>query len=522
MNKVEEGITANGAVTAASVPFTTWIGFAITGVAMFIAVLDVQIVATSLTTIGEALDLFPEQISWIQTAYLIAEVIAIPLTGLLIRALSMRGLFVIAVTLFTFASVGCAGSGTFDELIAWRVMQGFAGGTLIPIAFTAGLILFPSRLQGPASTIAGVLAVMAPTVGPVVGGWITTTYSWHWLFLINVMPGILCALAGVMLVPGGKPDSGELRRLDVLSLALMAVALAALEIGLKDAPQQGWLSLYVLGLLAVAVVGLALFAYRTLNAKFPVVELRTLRDDKNFAIGCVLSFLLGIAIFGSVYLMPVFLGFVREHTALEIGKIVFVTGVAQIIAAPIIVLLERRFDARILSGIAFFALAVGLYLSAFQIEQTDFAGMFWPQVFRGAAIMFALIAPLRIALTHLPQAQVPDASGLFNLMRNLGGAIGIALADTIIYGRIPAYVNDIAQRLKAGDIAMAREVGLPIDTFLQRLHTQLDDVEQATLKHLIEKLALTHVINEAWLMLAVLSLLALIIIPFADYKRGDY
>jgi DHA2 family multidrug resistance protein len=148
--------------------------------------------------------------------------------------------------------------------------------------------------------------------------------------------------------------------------------------------------------------------------------------------------------------------------------------------------------------------------------------MFWPQVFRGAAIMFALIAPLRIALTHLPQAQVPDASGLFNLMRNLGGAIGIALADTIIYGRIPAYVNDIAQRLKAGDVAMAREVGLPIDTFLERLHTQLDDVEQATLKHLIEKLALTHVINEAWLMLAVLSLLALIIIPFADYKRGDY
>ena len=220
--------------------------------------------------------------------------------------------------------------------------------------------------------------------------------------------------------------------------------------------------------------------------------------------------------------MPVFLGFVREHTALEIGKIVFVTGVAQIIAAPIIVLLERRFDARILSGIAFFALAVGLYLSAFQIEQTDFAGMFWPQVFRGAAIMFALIAPLRIALTHLPQAQVPDASGLFNLMRNLGGAIGIALADTIIYGRIPAYVNDIAQRLKAGDVTMAREVGLPIDTFLERLHTQLDDVEQATLKHLIEKLALTHVINEAWLMLAVLSLLALIIIPFADYKRGNY
>jgi DHA2 family multidrug resistance protein len=434
----------------------------------------------------------------------------------------MRGLFVVAVTLFTFSSVGCAGSSNFHELIAWRVLQGFTGGTLIPVAFTAGLVLFPSRLQGPASTIAGVLAVLAPTVGPIIGGWITTTYSWHWLFLINVPPGILCAILGTMLVPAGKGDTGELRRLDVLSLLLMAVALAALEIGLKNAPQQGWLSLTVFGLLFLAAAGLALFAYRTLRARYPVVELRTLQNDKNFAIGCALSFLLGIGIFGSVYLMPVFLGFVREHTALEIGKIVFVTGVAQIIAAPIIVALERRFDARVLSAIAFFALGVGLYLSAFQTEATDFDAMLIPQAIRGAAIMFALIAPLRIALTHLGPSEVPDASGLFNLMRNLGGAIGIALADTVIYGRIPTYVNDIAARLKAGDVSMARDVGIPIDEFLQRLHTQLDDVEQAALKHAIEKLALTHVINEAWLMLAGLSLLALFLIPFADYKRGDY
>jgi DHA2 family multidrug resistance protein len=522
MSQGGAGQSANGAVTMATVPISTWAGFAVMGFAMFIAVLDVQIVATSLTTIQEALDLFPDEISWIQTAYLIAEVIAIPLTGLLIRALSMRGLFVISITLFTFASVGCAGSDSFASLIAWRVLQGFSGGALIPITFTAGLVLFPSRLQGPASTIAGVLAVLAPTVGPIFGGWITTTYSWHWLFLINVAPGILCALAAVMLVPGGKADSGELRRLDILSLFLMAIALAALEIGLKDAPQQGWLSWRVSGLLALALIGISLFSYRTLGAANPVVELRTLREDRNFAIGCALSFLLGVAIFGSVYLMPVFLGFVREHTALEIGKIVFVTGVAQIIAAPIIVALERRVDARILSAVGFFMLAAGLYLSAFQAEDTDFAGMFWPQVVRGAAIMFCLIAPLRIALTHLPALAVPDASGLFNLMRNLGGAIGIALVDTVIYGRSPAYVNEIAARLKAGDMGMAKQVGIPIDTFIKRLHGPIDDAEQAVLKHLIEKLALTHVINEAWLMLAGLTLLSLFLIPFAAYKRGDY
>ena len=507
---------------AESVSIATWAGFAVMGFAMFIAVLDVQIVATSLTTIQEALDLFPDEISWIQTAYLIAEVIAIPLTGLLIRALSMRGLFVVAITLFTFASVGCAGSDSFASLIAWRVLQGFSGGTLIPMAFTAGLIFFPSRLQGPASTIAGVLAVLAPTVGPIVGGWITVTYSWHWLFLINVGPGILCALAAVMLVPEGKADFGELRRLDILSLALMAIALAALEIGLKDAPQQGWLSLRVGALLASALVAAGVFAYRTFGAANPVVELRTLRDDRNFAIGCALSFLLGVGIFGSVYLMPVFLGFVREHTALEIGKVVFVTGVAQIMAAPVIVALERRFDARLLAGIGFFLLAIGLYLSAFQTRETDFDGMFWPQVFRGAAIMFCLIAPLRIALTHLSAPAVPDASGLFNLMRNLGGAIGIALVDTVIYGRSPAYVDTIVARLKVGDIEMAKAVGIPLDTFMQRRFGAISDEEQGVLRHLVERLALTHAINEAWLMLAGLTLLTLFLIPFASFKRGDY
>ncbi len=499
----------------------TWAGFAVMGFAMFIAVLDVQIVATSLTTIEEALDLFPDQISWIQTAYLIAEVIAIPLTGFLIRALSMRGLFVIAITLFTFASAGCAGSESFASLIAWRVLQGFAGGTLIPIAFTAGLIFFPSRLQGPASTIAGVLAVLAPTVGPIVGGWITVTYSWHWLFLINVGPGILCALAAVMLVPEGKADFGELRRVDIFSLALMALALASLEIGLKDAPQQGWLSLRVGGLLALALVSAGTFAYRTFAAVNPVVELRTLRDDRNFAVGCLLSFLLGVGIFGSVYLMPVFLGFVRDHSALEIGKIVFVTGVAQIIAAPIIVALERRFDARILAGVGFFMLAVGLYLSAFQTSETDFGDMFLPQVFRGAAIMFCLIAPLRIALTHLPAPAVPDASGLFNLMRNLGGAIGIALVDTVIYGRSPAYANAIVARLKLGDIEMAKAVGIPLKTFMQRRFGPIAPEEEPILRHLIERLALVHAINEAWLMLAGLTLLTLFLIPFARYQAGE-
>src|SRR6478752_5880865 len=180
---------------------STSVGFAMMCIGMFMAILDVQIVATSLPTIQSALGIAPDQMSWVQTAYLIAEVIAIPLTGLLVRLLSMRWLFVTSVAFFTVASIGCATSDRFSVLVAWRVLQGFSGGTLIPAVFAAVFLLFPERRQTLATTIAGVMAVSAPTAGPIAGGWITATSSWHWLFLINVLPGILSMLLAARFLP---------------------------------------------------------------------------------------------------------------------------------------------------------------------------------------------------------------------------------------------------------------------------------------------------------------------------------
>ena len=220
----------------------TWLGFVLMCLGMFMAILDIQVVATSLPTIQDALAISRDAMSWIQTAYLIAEIIAIPLTGWLTRVLTLRWLFVSAISLFTLASIGCAFSGDFAILIGFRVLQGFAGGTLIPAVFSAVFLLFPIRLHPIATTMAGIMAVLAPTVGPVVGGWITETWSWHWLFLINVAPGVIAAAATPFLLPREKPRFADLATLDALSLALMAIALASLEIGLKQAPQDGWLS----------------------------------------------------------------------------------------------------------------------------------------------------------------------------------------------------------------------------------------------------------------------------------------
>jgi DHA2 family multidrug resistance protein len=498
---------------SAARPTSAWPGFAVMGVGMFMAILDIQVVATSIPTIQKALAVRPDQISWIQTAYLIAEVIAIPLTGVLTRLLSMRWLFVAAISIFTLASLGCASSSGFAALVAWRVLQGFAGGTLIPAVFSAVFMLFPLSRQGLATTIAGVLAVLAPTVGPVVGGWITQTFSWHWLFLINIAPGVLCAIGGLALLPVEAPQWSQSRRLDIASLAVMAIALAAVEVALKQAPDQGWGSAQVLGLFAVSLAAGALFVHRSLGARHPVVELRTL-GRRNFAVGCLLSFVFGAGLFGSVYLLPVFLAFVRGHNALQIGQIMLVTGVAQLLTAPVAVALERRVDARILTAFGFLLFAVGLGMSVFGTPDTDFREMFWPQAVRGVAIMFCLLPPTRLALGALTIDEVPDASGLFNLMRNLGGAIGIALIDTVIYGRAPVLGRAIIQRLQAGDTATAKAVGIPLDLFRDQGRGPIDADTAAMLKPMVDHLALARAIDEAWLLLALLTALAMLSLPF--------
>ena len=487
-----------------------WLGFSAMCVGMFMAILDIQIVATSLPAIREALDISADRMSWIQTSYLIAEVIAIPMTGLLTRALSLRGLFLIALSIFTLASIGCAMAESLPALIAARVVQGLAGGCLIPLVFSAVFLLFPERHQATATTIAGVLAVLAPTLGPTVGGYITETYSWPWLFLVNVAPGILACGLGYVLLPRAAGERGLLKTLDWAALAALAVALASLEILLKEAPERGWLSGLALALLALFVLPGLLFIGRSLRRAQPLANLRLFRQ-RDFAIGSAASFVLGIGLFGSVYLMPVFLGLVRDHGALTIGLIMLVTGCAQLLTAPITVRLELRCDARLLAALGFACFAVGLGLSAFQTRETDFDEMFWPQAIRGAAIMFCLIPPTWIALSRLAPEAVPDGSALFNLMRNLGGAIGIGLIDTVIWNRAPTHAERLGEQVLARDAAAADFVGID----LAMVPPDPGPEMLAMVAPLFEKAGLVMAINEAWGLVAILTLSVLLVLPLA-------
>jgi MFS transporter, DHA2 family, multidrug resistance protein len=478
-----------------------WLGFLALCLGMFMAILDIQVVVTSLPVIGSALGIEMDYMSWIQTSYLIAEVIAIPLTGLLMRVFSMRWLFSGALAAFTAASIGCAFSSGFAELLVWRVLQGMAGGVLIPLVFSSIFLLFPKGFQQTvATTIGGLLAVMAPALGPITGGWITDHYNWQWLFLINVIPGIVAVTAGSLTLPKAAIDVTLLRVLDWFSLLCVGVGLALLLIGLKEAPKQGWLSAAVLVCFAIT----ALCAWLAVSRAHPAIMFHLLKD-RALAFGCALSFLLGLCLFGSVYLMPLFLAFVRGHKPYEIGLVTIVTGVAQLISAPIIVQIDRRFDARLLTAVGFVVLAAGLAMSATQTVATDYAGMFWPQIVRGGIIALCVLPPIRMALGFQPLDTVSEASGLFNVARNIGGSIGIALIDTVVLSRSPDYADQINDLIKTDPAAAAvlldmPQSDLPAPDDLSAAMGIMDQIEQASL---------TLAINDCWWMLAAIALLAL-------------
>jgi DHA2 family multidrug resistance protein len=509
-------------VGAAGQPATVgaWIGFIAMAVGMFMAILDIQIVASSLPDIQAGLGISTRLTSWIQTAYLMAEVVAIPLTGFLARCLSSRGLFVAAVGGFTGASLGCAASQGFASLVVWRVVQGFCGGAIIPCVFSAVFLLFPPRLHDRATMIAGVLAMLAPTLGPTLGGWITETLSWHWLFLVNLPPGIVVGALVGALIAIDRPDWRRLRHIDYATLALIAIFLATLELALKQAPTLGWLSASALLMFAVCAGTGAAAVRRCLVRPEPIVDLRAFAE-RNFALGCWLSFALGMGLYGAVYLMPLFLGYIRQHSPLEIGAVMAVTGAAQLIAAPLATIADLRYDRRWLAALGYGLLAVGLALSCVQTYATDFDAMFWPQVVRGAALMLCILPVTTIALGRLPAARIANASGLFNLMRNLGGAIGLALVDTILEQRPPVHAERIVARLLAGDPDAARLVGLSTERFKG---VPLGPIDQATkdfVAPLVERAAAVASFNDAWLLLAVLVGVALLAVPLLRHAPGD-
>ncbi len=341
-----------------------WFGFMAMVLGMFMAILDIQIVSASISEIQAGLAASPDEASWVQTSYLIAEIVMIPLSGWLSRLLSTRVLFVGSALGFTLFSLACAWASSLGEMVVFRAAQGFIGGAMIPTVFATTFLLFPGEKRTQMSVLIGLTATMAPTIGPTLGGWLTDQYSWHWLFLINVPVGLVVAGAVWTCLDIDKPDWSLRRNFDLFGLVLMASFLGALEYVLEEGNRWDWFQDETIAWCGViAVVAGGLFFWRMLTRRDPLVELRAFANA-NFAFGSLFSFVLGLGLYGSVYLVPLFLGRVRGYDSLQIGETMFVTGAAMFLSAPIAGQLARVVDLRVMLAVGLVMFGSGLWWMA--------------------------------------------------------------------------------------------------------------------------------------------------------------
>jgi DHA2 family multidrug resistance protein len=475
---------------------------------MFMAILDIQIVSASPTEIQAGLAASSNEITWVQTAYLIAEVVMIPLSGFLSRALGTRILFAASAAGFTAASLMCGLSSSINEMIVWRAIQGFIGGGMIPTVFAAAYMVFPRSRMSLIAPLIGLVATLAPTIGPTVGGYLTDTLSWHWLFFINVVPGIAVTVAALTLIDFDQPDFKLLERFDGWGLLFMAGFLGGLEYVLEEGPRNDWfgddsvlLVTWLSGFSAVA------FFVRVLLARTPIVDLRAFAD-RNFALGALFSFVLGIGLYGLTYLYPLYLDVVRGYDALMIGKTVFISGLAMFLSAPIAGRLMDKVDPRLMLAFGFVSFAIGSWWMTYLTSDWDFWELVWPQIFRGVGLMTAMIPINNIALGTLPPERVKNASGLFNLTRNLGGAVGLAGLTTILNDRTDVHTQRLHERLTFSQ----RPTLEALDSFAAHLQNFGSDASSMALKQLFQ---ITHLQGVVMAFADVFFLLMLLYVALA-------
>jgi DHA2 family multidrug resistance protein len=490
--------------------------FVVMCVGMFIALLDIQIVASSLQDIGGGLSAAQDEISWVQTAYLIAEIIMIPLSGWLTRVFSTRWLFTASAAGFTLTSMLCGLAWNIESMILFRALQGLAGASMIPTVFTSSFHYFQGPRRVYSAAVIGTIASVAPTLGPVIGGWITDTLNWRWLFYVNLAPGLTIAVLIPFLVKIDKPDLSLLKEADYPGIALMAIGLGTLEYVLEEGSRWNWFDdATIRDCALIAGVAGVIFVIRSLTFPRPVVDLRAL-GNRNFALGCVLSFITGIGIFSTIYLTPLFLGYVRGFSAWQTGVAIFSTGAASLIAVPVYIMLARKFDTRwlMMFGLASFGLAMWSF--SFITHDWGAAQLLLPQVLRGFPQVFAVAPAINLGLGSLPPERLKYASGLFNMMRNLGGAVGIAVCGAVLNNRTNFHFHAIASNLTPANGAMVRLVTEVAERYAA-IPRSPQAGHQAALKQLwllAYREASTLAYADAFLAIMVAFVIATLLVPF--------
>jgi DHA2 family multidrug resistance protein len=425
-----QGATAGAAPADDAVSLKTWIAVGAALLGAFMAVLNIQVTNSSLPNIEGGIGTGGVNGTWISTAYLIGEIVVIPMTDFLSRVFSLRRYMIASTVLFLLFSLACAQATSLSEMIALRALQGFFGGVLIPMAFTIIVSMLPAGKQPMGFAGFAVTATFAPAIGPTIGGWLTDNYGWQTIFYMNLVPGALMLAGLIYALPVSKPQHSLLRQGDWLGIGLMAIGLATFQTVLDEGNVDDWFgSAYIIELSIISALALGAFIIVELVRKAPLVRLRLLRR-RNFGFATLSNVILGFALYGSAYLLPQYLAVGQGFDAQQSGEVIAWTGLPQLLIIPFVPYLMSKFDSRLLVAVGLTIFASSCFMNL-TLDPND-AGpqLLVPDVVRAVGQALVMTPLSAVAMVGITQEEAGDASGVFNMMRNLGGAIGTAVIET--------------------------------------------------------------------------------------------
>ena len=467
---------------ASAVPVKVWLAVIGANLGAFMAILNIQIVNASLADIQGAIGAGIDDGGWISTAYLVAEIVVIPLTGWLARVFSVRRYLLANAALFLVLSAACALAQNLGQMIVLRAVQGFTGGVLIPMAFTLIITLLPAAKQPIGLALFAISATFAPAIGPTIGGYLTENWGWEYIFYVNLVPGTVMLVLLWLSLEKQPMQLGLLRQGDWAGIATMAIGLSALQTVLEEGNKDDWFgSPFIVKLSIVAAVALALFVWIELRSSHPLLNLKLLLR-RNFGFSTVAAFLLGVALYGSVFILPVYLSRIQGYNAEQIGMVLAWTGLPQLVLIPLVPRLMKKVDARLViaAGLALFA--ASNFMNIFMTADTAADQLLWPNVVRAIGQALVLTPLAAVAAAGIEAENAGSASALFNMMRNLGGAIGIAGLQTFLTKREQFHSNILNQSVSIFDEATHARMNQLVQYFLQH---GITDTATATNKALM-------------------------------------
>ncbi|MDM1021824.1 DHA2 family efflux MFS transporter permease subunit [Acinetobacter sp. VNK23] len=499
-------------------PKTAWVIFTAMIFGNFMAILDIQIVASSLNEIQAGMSASRYEVTWVQTTYLIAEIIAIPMSSIVARILSTRVYYTLCAVGFTISSLLCTLAWNLESLLVFRAIQGFTGGGMIPTSMTALYLLFPDHKRAIPLVLFGMVSTLGPAIGPTIGGYLTTHFSWHWMFLINIIPGILIATIVYSNQAIDQPQHNLIKQLDWLSLIGMAMFLGGLEYFLDEGARHDWFAdVAVRTAFITCITGAMIFFYRSFTSPNPLLDLSVFKN-KNFTLSAIITFVIGMALYGLGYMIPVFLGQVREMNSSQIGHIMMVTGIVMFCFAPLLAWLIPNFDTRKTVFVGMLLAAFGVWLNAHLTIHSDYDFMFWPQIYRGIGLMICLIVVSHLAMGTLPMHKIADASGIYNVMRNIGGAVGLALINSSLDWLTAWHVTELNSALTPANAVFMERLDQLTAQYAE-LGEQAQQLAISSIYWDVHYQALTASFNDLLKLLSLLMLGAALLTLWMDRSR---